>query len=69
MRKVGVGHVRLPDLRHVHATLLLQTGTHLKVVHKRLGHASISITADPYSQVAPALQRSAADAFAQAMGQ
>ncbi len=63
----GIGDVRLHDLRHFHATLLLQAGTHLKIVQERLGHASIAITADTYSHVAPGLQRAAADAFADAM--
>ena len=66
-RKAGLGHVRLHDLRHFHATLLLQTGTHLKVVQERLGHASIAITADTCSHVAPVLQRASADSFAEAM--
>ncbi len=67
VRKAGLSLVRLHDLRHFHATLLLQAGTHLKVVQERLGHASIAITADTYSHVAPGLQRAAADAFAEAM--
>ena len=67
-RKAGLHHVRLHDLRHFHATLLLQAGTHLKVVQERLGHASIAITADTYSHVAPVLQKAAADASAKAWG-
>ena len=63
----GLPHVRLHDLRHFHATPRLQSGTHLKVVQERLGHASIAITADTYSHVAPGLQRAAADAFSDAM--
>ena len=60
--------VRLHDLRYFHATLLLQAGTHLKVVQERLGHSSIAITADTYSHVAPGLQREAADAFSRVWG-
>ena len=66
-QECGLSHVRLHDLRHFHATVLLQAGTHLKVVQERLGHASIAITADTYSHVAPGLQRSAAESFAEAM--
>ena len=66
-RKAGLGHVRLHDLRHFHATLLLQAGVHLKIVQERLGHSTIAITADTYSHVAPALQRAAADSFAETM--
>ena len=66
-KKAGIEHVRLHDLRHFHATTLLRTGTHLKIVQERLGHASIAITADTYSHVAPGLQRQAAAAFADLM--
>ena len=66
-KKAGIEHVRLHDLRHFHATTLLRAGTHLKVVQERLGHASIAITADTYSHVAPDLQRQAANAFADSM--
>jgi integrase len=49
------------DLRHTHATLLLQVGTHPKIVQERLGHASIKITMDTYSHVLPNIQQGAAD--------
>ena len=64
VRRVGKSHIRLHDLRHFHASLLLKAGVHLKVVQERLGHSSIAITADTYSHVAPSLQREAADVFA-----
>lgn len=66
-RKAGLTRVRLHDLRHFHATLLLQTGTHPKIVQERLGHSSISITLDTYSHVVPGLQEQAAITFAAAM--
>ena len=58
---------RLHDLRHAHATLLLQEGTHPKVVQERLGHESSAFTLDRYSHVMPALQDKAAADFASAM--
>jgi len=39
---------------------MLTGGEHLKIVSERLGHASIAITADLYSHVAPSLQAAAA---------
>ena len=66
--KASLGHVRLHDLRHFHATALLQAGVHLVVASRRLGHASVAITADTYSHVAPGLQKEAADAFAKLLG-
>jgi integrase len=55
--------MRFHDLRHAHATLMLQQGVHPKIVSERLGHASISITLDTYSHVLPTMQTQASDAF------
>jgi len=65
--KAGFQNVRLHDLRHFHATLLLKEGTHPKVVQERLGHANISVTLDTYSHVVPSMQTEAASVFAEAM--
>ena len=52
---------RIYDLRHTCATLLLLAGENIKVVSERLGHATITLTADTYSHVLPTMQRAAAD--------
>lgn len=60
----GAPHtIRLHDLRHTHATVLLEAGVHPKVVQERLGHSTIAITLDLYSHVIPSMQRSAVQAF------
>lgn len=46
----GLPQIRLHDLRHLSATLGLASGESLKEVSDRLGHSSIAITADIYSQ-------------------
>jgi integrase len=51
--------IRLYDLRHTCATLLLQAGENPKIVSERLGHASVVITLDVYSHVLPHMQESA----------
>lgn len=56
--------IRLHDLRHTHATLLLKAGQPVKVVSERLGHAKVSTTMDLYQHVIPGMQREAAAAFA-----
>ena len=53
--------VRLYDLRHTHATLLLLAGVHPKVVSERLGHSNITITLNTYSHVLPNMQQAATD--------
>ncbi len=40
--------IRLHDLRHTHATILLQQNVHPKVVSNHLGHSSIAITLTVY---------------------
>jgi integrase len=59
----GLPPVRLHDLRHTHASLLLKAGVHLKVVQERLGHSNIAITADTYSHVSAGIQKAAAHDF------
>jgi integrase len=56
--------IRLHDLRHTHATLLLAKGTPVKVVSERLGHANPTITLTVYAHVLPGNQKDAADSFA-----
>ena len=52
--------VRLYDLRHTCATLLLAQGEHPKIVSERLGHANITLTLDTYSHVLPGMEEQAA---------
>lgn len=61
IRHIGLNGIRLHDARHSHASLMLKQGTHPKIVQERLGHASIQITLDTYSHVAPGLQEAAAN--------
>ena len=51
----GFEQVRLHDLRHTHASLMLAKGIHLKIVSERLGHSNIAITADLNSHVLPSV--------------
>lgn len=62
LRQAGMPAVRFHDLRHAHATLMLQQGIHPKIVSERLGHSSIGITLDTYSHVLPSMQAEAAQA-------
>lgn len=55
----GLAGVGLHDLRHTHATMLLEAGVDLKVVSARLGHSTITLTADTYSHVTEKLDRDA----------
>lgn len=60
-KKAGFPELRLHDLRHTHATLLMRNGVNPKVVQQRLGHKNISQTLDTYSHVSTDLQRDAVE--------
>lgn len=60
LQAAGLPKVRLHDLRHTHASLLLARGVHPKVVQERLGHSSITMTLDLYSHLAPGMDEAAA---------
>jgi integrase len=51
--------IRLYDLRHTCATLLLIAEENPKVVSERLGHSTIVLTLDTYSHVLPTIQQGA----------
>ncbi|MGI8638328.1 MAG: site-specific integrase [Pyrinomonadaceae bacterium] len=53
--------IRLYDLRHTTATLLLQAGVNPKIVSERLGHSTIVLTLDVYSHVLPSMQKDATE--------
>ncbi len=53
--------LRLYDLRHSCATLLLAANENPKVVSERVGHSSITLTMDIYSHVLPEMQQGASE--------
>jgi integrase len=64
VRTSGLPRIRLHDLRHTHATLLLKAGVPIKVVSERLGHSSPAFTMATYQHVLRGMQREAAETFA-----
>lgn len=61
--QAGLPRIRLHDIRHTHATLLLKAGENTKVVTERLGHSTTAYTQDAYQHVLPGMQRAAAGRF------
>lgn len=51
IEKSGVKRIRLHDLRHSHATLLINNGVNIVAVSKRLGHADINQTLRTYTHL------------------
>ena len=60
----AVPRIRLHDLRHTHATILLKAGVPAKVVSERLGHANVAFTMSVYQHILPGMQADAAHIFA-----
>jgi len=48
-------NLRLHDLRHSCAAILIELGAHPKAIQERLGHSSITVTMDVYGHLFPAL--------------
>ncbi len=63
----GVREIRFHDLRCTSASLALAAGVAMKTVSERLGHSSMTITADLYTHVAPIVARDAAQLIADAI--
>ena len=59
LEKAKLPRIRLYDLRHTCATLLLIAEENPKVVSERLGHSTIVLTLDTYSHVLPTMQEKA----------
>ena len=65
--QTGLPKIRLHDLKHTHASLLLKAGVPIKVVSERLGHTTPSFTLDVYGWVMPGVQAEAAAVFPRLM--
>lgn len=62
--EAGVPIIRMHDLRHTAATLLLEAGTHVKIVSDLLGHSQIATTLGIYTHVSMEVQSGATQALA-----
>ena len=59
LEKAELPRIRLYDLRHSCATLLLMADEHPKVVSERIGHSTIELTLDTYSHEYTTMQQQA----------
>lgn len=53
----------LHQLRHTHASLMIENGVDINVVQERLGHSTSRTTRDIYVHVSPTMQKEAVDVF------
>lgn len=49
----GVKKIRIRDIRHSHASLLIELGTNILLVSERLGHEDVQTTLDIYGHLYP----------------
>ena len=59
--EVGLPPIRLHDLRHGAASLMLAAGIDIKIVQHTLGHVTSAFTRDTYTSVYPQLAKEAAE--------
>ena len=62
--KAGVKKIRVHDLRHSHASLLIEMGCQPLLIAERLGHDNVQTTLNTYSHLYPNKQREVADLLA-----
>ena len=63
VHKAGLGGLRLHDLRHSYASLMLAAGVNVKAISQSMGHANIGITLDTYSHLLLGMGKTAAERF------
>jgi integrase len=64
----GLPKLRLYDLRHTHASLLIHEGVHPKKISERLGHSSIKLTMDTYGHLFEGSDRDSAEKMEKLFG-
>ena len=62
-KAAGLPRIRLHDMRHTAATLMLASGVNPKVVQEMLGHSHVSISLGIYGHVTPSMGREAGEAL------
>jgi hypothetical protein len=65
----GLPKLRLYDLRHTHASLLIHEGVHPKKISERLGHSSLKLTMDTYGHLFEGSDRDSAEKMEKLFGE
>lgn len=69
LAEAGLPRMRLHDLRHGAASLLVGAGVHPRIAQQLLRHASSRTTMDVYAHVSAAQEREAADVLQRVLAQ
>lgn len=69
IKKAELPIIRFHDLRHIHASILINAGVNPKVVSERLGHANVSTTLNIYTKISNKSHKEAANVFSDVTNQ
>jgi integrase len=61
LERAGLRKVRIHDLRHSYASLLIEQGESLAYIRDQMGHHSIQVTVDIYGHLVPGANKEAVD--------
>lgn len=61
VKLAGVKYIKIHEIRHSHASLLINKGVDMFVIKERLGHSSIKETIDTYSHLYPETENEAVE--------
>ena len=61
LKRAGLRHIRIHDLRHTFASILISSGHNPKYIQNQMGHGSIQITMDLYGHLMEEVRTGAAD--------
>lgn len=61
LKRHGLSHIRLHDLRHTAATMLINAGLNVRAVASRMGHANPNVTLQVYSHALKSADQEAAN--------
>ncbi len=67
-KKAQVRQIRIHDMRHTAATLMIRSGVNIKVVSEQLGHSSIRVSLDVYGHLLDVQKDELADAMERMLG-
>jgi integrase len=68
LEAAGLPAMRLHDLRHIAASMVLSEGASLVDVMRMLGHSSIAVTVDAYGHLVEGRSRELADVMDRLLG-
>ena len=63
LERAGLRRIRIHDLRHTYASLLMQGNESLAYIRDQLGHQSIKVTVDIYGHLTPGGNKQAVDSL------